>query len=77
MPRTINLAEKIAQLQSFHKQEGRAPSYAEMAALFGYKSKNTAYDALEVQNGTDLGRAILSRVALRCFQSGMQRERSR
>jgi SOS regulatory protein LexA len=44
MPRTINLAEKIAQLRSFYKQEGRAPSYAEMAELFGYKSKNAVYN---------------------------------
>ena len=40
MPRAIDIAEKISQLRSFHRQEGRAPSYAEMAALFGYKSKN-------------------------------------
>ena len=43
MPRKINITEKIAQLRSFYKQEGRAPSYAEMAALFGYKSKNAVY----------------------------------
>ena len=45
MPRTIDIAEKIAQLRAFYKQEGRAPSYAEMAELFGYKSKNAAYKA--------------------------------
>jgi SOS-response transcriptional repressor LexA len=44
MPRTIDIAEKISQLRSFHRQEGRAPSYAEMAALFGYKSKNAVYN---------------------------------
>jgi len=44
MPRTIDIAEKISQLRSFYKQEGRAPSYAEMAALFGYKSKNAVYN---------------------------------
>jgi SOS regulatory protein LexA len=44
MPRTIDIAEKIAQLRSFYKQEGRAPSYAEMAELFGYKSKNAVYN---------------------------------
>ncbi|MDF7826039.1 transcriptional repressor LexA [Pontiellaceae bacterium B12227] len=43
MPRKINLAEKIEQLRSFHEAEGRAPSYAEMAELFGYKSKNAVY----------------------------------
>jgi SOS regulatory protein LexA len=43
MPRKINLTEKIEQLRRFHEQEGRAPSYAEMAELFGYKSKNAVY----------------------------------
>jgi SOS regulatory protein LexA len=43
MPRQINLSEKIEQLRSFHEAEGRAPSYAEMAHLFGYKSKNAVY----------------------------------
>ncbi|MEI6891100.1 MAG: LexA family transcriptional regulator [Pontiella sp.] len=43
MPRKINLTEKIEQLRSFYEAEGRAPSYAEMANLFGYKSKNAVY----------------------------------
>jgi repressor LexA len=43
MPRKIDLAEKIEQLRAFHEAEGRAPSYAEMAELFGYKSKNAVY----------------------------------
>lgn len=43
MPKTIDLTEKIAQLRAFNHQEGRAPSYAEMADLFGYKSKNAVY----------------------------------
>ena len=44
MPRTIDISEKISQLRAFYKQEGRAPSYAEMAELFGYKSKNAVYN---------------------------------
>jgi len=43
MPRKINIPEKIEQLRSFYATEGRAPSYAEMANLFGYKSKNAVY----------------------------------
>jgi repressor LexA len=43
MPRKINLVEKIEQLRSFYEEEGRTPSYAEMAELFGYKSKNAVY----------------------------------
>lgn len=43
MPRKINLTEKLYQLRVFFRQEGRAPSYAEMAALFGYASKNAVY----------------------------------
>jgi repressor LexA len=43
MPRKIDLSEKINQLRLFHGQEGRAPSYSEMAELFGYQSKNAVY----------------------------------
>jgi len=43
VPKKIKLAEKIEQLRAFHQAEGRAPSYAEMAELFGYKSKNAVY----------------------------------
>lgn len=43
MPRTIDLSEKISQLHRFYEQEGRAPSYSEMADLFGYHSKNAVY----------------------------------
>lgn len=43
MPRKIDLNEKIEQLRSFYNVERRAPSYAEMAILFGYKSKNAVY----------------------------------
>lgn len=43
MPRKIDITEKIAQLRAFYRQEGRAPSYAEMAELFGYRSKNAVY----------------------------------
>jgi len=43
MPKKINLSEKIEQLRAFYEQEGRAPSYAEMAKLFGYRSKNAVY----------------------------------
>ena len=44
MPRTIDIAEKISRLRVFYRQEGRAPSYAEMAELFGYRSKNAVYN---------------------------------
>lgn len=47
MPRTINLSEKISQLRAFYQQEGRAPSYSEMARLFGYTSKAAVYAPVE------------------------------
>ena len=47
MPRTIDLSEKLAQLRAFHQQEGRAPSYSEMAQLFGYASKNAVYGPVQ------------------------------
>ncbi len=43
MPKKIDLSEKIEQLRLFFRQEGRPPSYAEMADLFGYHSKNAVY----------------------------------
>ena len=46
MPRTINLQQKVALLRQFFRREGRAPSYAEMLALFGYRSKNAVHGLL-------------------------------
>lgn len=46
MPRDIRLAEKIRQLRHFWRQERRAPSYAEMMELFGYKSRNAVFGLL-------------------------------
>lgn len=46
MPRTINLQQKAALLRRFFRLEGRAPSYAEMLALFGYRSKNAVHGLL-------------------------------
>lgn len=43
MTRKLDIAEKLGQLRAFFRQEGRAPSYSEMAALFGYASKNAVY----------------------------------
>ncbi len=46
MPRDIRLAEKIRLLRRFWRQERRAPTYAEMLGLFGYKSKNAVFGLL-------------------------------
>ena len=46
MPRTINLQQKVALLRQFARMEGRAPSYAEMLVLFGYRSKNAVHGLL-------------------------------
>ena len=46
MPRDIQLAEKIRRLRHFWRQERRAPTYAEMLDLFGYKSKNAVFGLL-------------------------------
>jgi repressor LexA len=47
MPRKLDITEKLNQLRAFFRQEGRAPSYAEMATLFGYASKNAVYGPVE------------------------------
>lgn len=43
MPRTIDLQKKIHPLRRFIRLEGRPPSYREMLALFGYRSKNAVH----------------------------------
>lgn len=43
MPRTLDITEKLQQLRAFYRAEGRVPSFAEMAQLFGYASKNAVY----------------------------------
>jgi SOS regulatory protein LexA len=46
MPRDIRLADKIRSLRQFWRQDRRAPTYAEMLDLFGYKSKNAVFGLL-------------------------------
>lgn len=46
MPRIIKLPPKAALLRRFFRLEGRAPSYAEMLTLFGYRSKNAVHGLL-------------------------------
>jgi repressor LexA len=40
MPRTLDLAGRLRELRAFVRREGRLPSYAELAALWGYRSKH-------------------------------------
>lgn len=47
MPRVLDIAEKLARLRTFFRKEGRAPSFSEMAMLFGYASKNAVYGPVE------------------------------
>lgn len=46
MPRDIHLVDKIRLLRQFWRLERRAPTYAEMLGLFGYKSKNAVFGLL-------------------------------
>ena len=46
MPRKMQIQEKIEALRRFYRQEGRAPGYAEMLALFKYRSKNAVHGLL-------------------------------
>lgn len=47
MSRKMHIQEKIEALRRFHRQEGRAPGYAEMLALFKYRSKNAVHGLLK------------------------------
>jgi SOS regulatory protein LexA len=53
MPRQLDIREKLARLRTFYQQEGRAPSFSEMANLFGYASKAAVY--APVRKLTELG----------------------
>jgi SOS regulatory protein LexA len=46
MPRNMRIAEKIESLRRFVRRERRAPGYAEMMDLFGYRSKNAVFGLL-------------------------------
>lgn len=51
MPRTISAPEKVRRLRTFCLEEKRFPSYAEMLALFDYRSKNAVYGLLKKLEG--------------------------
>ncbi len=64
------MTEKLAQLRDFYRRERRAPSYAELAVVFGYASKNAVYGpvnrliALGYLRRTAQGRlAVTSRIS--------------
>lgn len=47
MPRKTDLEDKIDRLRRFFRQENRVPGYAEMLALFEYRSKNAVHGLLK------------------------------
>lgn len=46
MPRTFDIAEKVARLRTFYRREQRMPGYQEMLDLFEYGSKNAVHGLL-------------------------------
>ncbi len=65
MPRDIRLAEKIRSLRQFWRMERRAPTYAEMLDLFGYKSKNAVFGLLrKLEEGGYVAKDENGRIAL-------------
>ncbi|HOO19885.1 MAG TPA: transcriptional repressor LexA [Kiritimatiellia bacterium] len=46
MPRVLDLESRIRQLRRFWRDERRAPTFAEMLDLFGYRSKNAVFGVL-------------------------------
>lgn len=43
MPRNYSLQEKVRRFRAFYRDEKRLPGYAEIMAMFGYRSKNSVY----------------------------------
>lgn len=71
MPRTINLQHKTALLRRFFRLEGRAPSYAEMLAFFGYRSKNAVHGLLARLQQAGYVRKNRGKLALTARLTGM------
>ena len=46
MPDKINFSEALAKLRSFYREHHRPPSFYEIARLFGYRSKNAAFELI-------------------------------
>ena len=46
MPRKTDIKAKVARLRAFYRRESRMPGYAEMLALFEYRSKNAVHRLL-------------------------------
>ena len=44
MPDKINFSEVLARLRFFYREHHRPPSFQEIARLFGYRSKNAAFE---------------------------------
>ncbi len=53
MPTEIDFASSIQKIRGFYKESHRSPSFSEIASLFGYKSKNAAFELVDklVQKG--------------------------
>lgn len=65
MPRDIHLVDKIRLLRQFWRHERRAPTYAEMLDLFGYKSKNAVFGLLrKLEEAGYLAKDSNGRIAL-------------
>jgi SOS regulatory protein LexA len=45
--KSIDLKEAAEVLKDFYRQEGRMPSFTEIAETFGYRSKNAAFELVE------------------------------
>ena len=45
--KTIDLKEAAEVFRDFYREEGRMPTFAEIAEAFGYKSKNAAFELVE------------------------------
>ncbi len=47
MPQKLDLSYSLSKLRSFSREHYRPPSFREIARLFGYKSKNAAFELVQ------------------------------
>lgn len=70
MPRTTDIAEKVARLRSFYLKERRAPGYNEMLSVFEYRSKNAVHGLLRKLQALGFLRIARGKLALTAKLTG-------
>ena len=72
MPKTLDIPAKVAALRRFHQQAGRAPTYAEMLPLLGYRSRAAVAYLVQRLVATGFARRERGRLLLTARTTGLR-----